>query len=83
MIVQASAQFQAHDYQVIGIGQASGQFANSLRCQMIFANSAEMTIDVYNELNEKPCFQGFMQIELNILIFDTIEKLILKYTDII
>jgi hypothetical protein len=83
MIVQASAQFQAHDCQVIGIGQASGQFANSLRCQMIFANSAEMTIDVYNELNEKPCFQGFMQTELNILIFDTIEKLILKYTDII
>lgn len=78
-IVQASAQFQAHDCQEIGIGQTSGQFVNSLRYQMLFANSVEMPVDVFNELNEKPYFQEFMQTELNILIFDPIEKLILEW----
>lgn len=38
-----------------------------------------MPIDVFNELNEKPYFQEFMQTELNILIFDPIEKLILEW----
>jgi hypothetical protein len=38
-----------------------------------------MPIDVFNELNEKPYFQEFMQTELNMLIFDPIEKIILQW----
>lgn len=38
-----------------------------------------MPVDVFNELNDKPYFQEFMQTELNIIIFDPIEKTIVEW----
>jgi XisH protein len=62
---------------------AYGQFAFYQRALEKFEHQRQlylaMPVDIFTEFSEKPYFKEFMEAEMNILVFDPLEKIIVQW----
>jgi XisH protein len=62
---------------------AYGQFAFYQRALEKFEHQRQlylaMPVDIFTEFSEKPYFKEFMETEMNILVFDPLEKIIVQW----